>query len=278
MRASDDTNGDERSIGIFDSGVGGLTVMDSISKLLPQEHLIYFGDTARCPYGPRPVEQVRSFAFEIMEMMASQDVKMLVIACNSMTAAYEQTGHNHHLPVIGMIDPAVRAAVRATHNGRIGVLGTRSTISTGRYELALKTADPQVEVYPQICEGFVERVEMGDTFSPELFALAEQYLAPLQEAGVDTLILGCTHYPLLKGVLHSVTHGQMELISSAEEAAKDIYFELVQRGLLRRVREVGTRRFMTSGDPKQFREVGSRFLTGLNSVEQVPTPALVNEQ
>jgi glutamate racemase len=119
---------------------------------------------------------------------------------------------------------------------------------------------------------------MGDTFSPELFALAEQYLAPLQAAGVDTLILGCTHYPLLKGVLHSVTHGEMELISSADEAAKDIYSKLVEHGLLRRVRELGTRRFMTSGDPEQFREVGSRFLPGLDAVEQVPTLALVNEQ
>jgi glutamate racemase len=271
------SRGDERSIGIFDSGVGGLTVVDAITKLLPQEHLIYFGDNARCPYGPRPVDQVRGFAFEIMEMMAGYDVKMLVIACNSMTAAYEQTGHQHHLPVVGMIDPAVRAAVRASHNGRIGVLGTRSTISTGRYEAALQAASPDVAVYPQVCEGFVERVEMGDTFSPELFALAERYLAPLQEAGVDTLILGCTHYPLLKGVLHSVTGGRMELISSAEEAAKDIYAKLVERGLLRTVMELGTRRFLTSGDPRLFREVGSRFLTGLEDVEHVATPALVSE-
>jgi glutamate racemase len=123
----------------------------------------------------------------------------------------------------------------------------------------------------------VERVEMGDTFSPELFALAERYLAPLQEAGVDTLILGCTHYPLLKGVLHSVTGGRMELISSAEEAAKDIYAKLVERGLLRTVMELGTRRFLTSGDPRLFREVGSRFLTGLEDVEHVATPALVSE-
>lgn len=271
-------SGDGRAIGIFDSGVGGLTVMDSIIKLLPQEHLIYFGDTARCPYGPRPIEQVRGFAFEIMDMMAAQDVKMLVIACNSMTAAYEQSRREHHLPVIGMIDPAVRAAVRATHNGRIGVLGTRSTISSGRYEYSLKRASDDVEVFAQVCDGFVERVEMGDTFSPELFALAEQYLAPLTAAGVDTLILGCTHYPLLKGVLHSVTKGRVELISSADEAAKDIYSRLVELNLLRRVMEIGTRRFLTSGDPEDFREVGSRFLPGLERVEKAPALSLVGEQ
>lgn len=257
--------------------MGGLTVLDSITKLLPQEHLIYFGDTARCPYGPRPIEQVKNFAFEIMDMMARQDVKMLVIACNSMTAAYEQSRSDHALPVIGMIEPAVRAAVRATHNGRIGVLGTQSTISTGRYEYSLKRAADDVETFTQVCDGFVERVEMGDTFSPELFDLAEQYLRPLIDKGVDTLILGCTHYPLLKGVLHSVTEGKMELISSADEAAKDIYSRLVELGLVRRVMEVGSRRFMTSGDPASFKDVGSRFVPGLDHVEQAPALQAVGQ-
>lgn len=221
---------------------------------------------------------MRDFAFEIMQMMAAQDVKMLVIACNSMTAAYEQSRHEHRLPVIGMIEPAVRAAVRATHNGRIGVLGTLSTISTGRYEHALRRAADDVEVFPQVCEGFVERVEMGDTFSPELFDLAELYLRPLLDRGVDTLILGCTHYPLLKGVLHSVTEGRVELISSADEAAKDIYSRLVELSLLRRVMQVGSRRFLTSGDPAAFCEVGSRFIPGLQIVEQAPSFALVAEK
>jgi glutamate racemase len=265
--------GDDRAIGIFDSGVGGLTVTDSIMKLLPQENLIYFGDTARCPYGPRPIEQVQGFLTEIMAVMESQDVKMLVIACNSMTAAYEKFRPEHRVPVIGVMEPAVRAAVRATHNRRIGVLGTQATLSTGQYERFLHAAGTDLEVHTQVCGGFVERVEDGDTFSEELFALAEDYLCPLMAAEVDTLILGCTHYPLLTGVLHSVTSGEVELISSADEVAKDIYSKLVELGLLRRKREVGTRRFIVSGDPENFRQVGTRFLAGgLDNVESMPWP------
>lgn len=247
--------------------------MDSVMKLLPQENLIYFGDTARCPYGPRSIEEVRRFLSEIMQLMESQDVKMLVIACNSMTAAYEQSPLCHTLPVVGVMEPAVRAALRATHNGRIGVLGTRATISTGQYERFLHRERPEVQVHPRVCEGFVERVEEGDTFSPELFALSEKYLAPLLAAGVDTVILGCTHYPLLTGVLHSVTAGEVELISSADEVAKDIYARLVELDLLRRERVIGSRRFIVSGDAENFRAVGSRFLPGLENVESRPWPA-----
>jgi glutamate racemase len=261
----------ERPIGIFDSGVGGLTVVRAIEELLPQENLIYFGDTQRFPYGPRPVEEVKRFAFEIMDSMLEMDVKMLVIACNSMTAAAFDEARDHYgLPVIGVIEPAVRAAVRATHNRRIGVLGTKATISTGQYDRSLKGAKSNVEIHSQICEKFVEHVEAGDTFSAELFGIAEEYLAPLLASGVDTLILGCTHYPLLKGVLHSLTNGEIELISSADEVAKDVYARLVEYGLLRRAREVGTRRFLVSGDADRFKVVGSRFLAGLGSVESVP--------
>jgi glutamate racemase len=265
--------GDDRAIGIFDSGVGGLTVTDSIMKLLPQENLIYFGDTARCPYGPRSIEQVHGFLTEIMAVMESQNVKMLVIACNSMTAAYEKFRPEHRVPVIGVMEPAVRAAVRATHNRKIGVLGTQATLSTGQYERFLHAAGAGLEVHTQVCGGFVERVEDGDTFSEELFALAEDYLSPLVAAEVDTLILGCTHYPLLTGVLHSVTSGEVELISSADEVAKDIYSKLVELDLLRRKREVGSRRFIVSGDPDNFRQVGTRFLAGgLDNVESMPWP------
>lgn len=265
--------GDDRAIGIFDSGVGGLTVTDSIMKLLPQENLIYFGDTARCPYGPRSIDEVHRFLKQIMGLMQAQDVKMLVIACNSMTAAYEKFRPPHDVPVIGVMEPAVRAAVRATHNRKVGVLGTKATLSTGQYERLLGAAGNDLQVLTQVCGGFVERVEEGDTFSEELFELAEEYLSPLIGAGVDTLILGCTHYPLLTGVLHSVTHGEVELISSADEVAKDIYSKLVELGLLRRQRQVGSRRFLVSGDPDQFRTVGTRFLAGgLDNVESMPWP------
>jgi glutamate racemase len=262
--------GDDRPIGVFDSGVGGLTVVEAISRLLPQENLIYFGDTARFPYGPRSIDQVGVFGAEIMDFMASQGVKLLVIACNSMTAAWQRGAMKSALPVIGVIEPAVRKAIRTTHNRKVGVLGTKATISSGEYERCFEETRSNVEIHPQVCSEFVGHVEAGDTFSPELFGLAEEYLAPLVASGVDTLILGCTHYPLLLGVLHSVTRGEVELISSADEVAKDVYAKLVDTGLLRRSKEVGSRRFIVSGDPEQFRAVGSRFLAGLDQAESIP--------
>jgi glutamate racemase len=264
----------ERAIGVFDSGLGGLTVVRALKELLPQEHLVYFGDTARAPYGPRPLEEVRRFALEVMDLMVGEDVKMLVIGCNAMTAAaYEEARQRYAVPVVGVIEPGVRAALRATHNGKVAVLGTRATIGSGQYVRALEQRSADVEVYTQVCDGFVELVESGDTFSEELFSLAEDYLAPLVGKGVDTLVLGCTHYPMLKGVLYSVTGGEVELISSADEVAKDTYATLVERGLLRRVRELGTCRFIVSGDAGHFRRVGSRFLPGIRAVEQRPWPA-----
>jgi glutamate racemase len=256
-------------VGIFDSGLGGLTVVRAVQELLPQENIVYFGDTARAPYGPRPIDEVRGFALEIMDLMVGEDVKMLVIACNAMTAAaYDEATRRYDIPVIGVIEPGVRAAVRATHNGKVGVLGTQATIGSGQYVKALEARGPQVEVHTQVCSGFVELVEAGDTFSEELFGLAEDYLAPLVSKGVDTLVLGCTHYPMLKGVLYSVTSGEVELISSADEVAKDTYATLVERGLLRRVRTLGASRFLVSGDAEHFRSVGSRFLPGIRQVEQ----------
>jgi glutamate racemase len=264
----------ERPVGVFDSGLGGLTVVRAVQELLPQEHLVYFGDTARAPYGPRPIEEVRRFALEVMDVMVGENVKALVIACNAMTAAaYEEARGRYEVPVIGVIEPGVRAAVRATHNRKVGILGTQATIGSGQYVRALEARSPDIEVYAQVCSRFVELVETGDTFSEELFGLAEDYVAPLVDKGVDTLVLGCTHYPMLKGVLYSVTGGEVELISSADEVAKDTYATLVQRGLLRRVRELGTSRFIVSGDAEHFRHVGSRFLPGIREVEQRPWPA-----
>jgi glutamate racemase len=263
----------DRPIGVFDSGVGGLTVVRALEELLPQENLLYFGDTARAPYGPRSVQEVQRFAFEIMDFMAHRDVKMLVIACNAMTAAaYEEARAHYDVPVIGVIDPAVRTAVRATHNRRVGVLATPVTIGSGAYQRALAVTDRAVEIFCQPCPAFVERVEAGDTFSEELIELAEGYLEPLLAADVDTLILGCTHYPLLKGVLHWVTKGDVELVSSAEAVARDVYARLVAEDLLRRVKELGNRRFLVSGDPEQFRAVGSRFLPELHEVGAVAWP------
>lgn len=264
----------ERPIGVFDSGVGGLTVVRSLEELLPQEHLIYFGDTARSPYGPRPIEEIRHFAFQIMDFMLQLDVKMLVIACNAMTAAaFEEARDRYSVPVIGVIEPGVRAGIRSTRNRKVGVLGTKATIESGAYQRALERTRSNVEIHPRICPKFVEKVEAGDTFSEELISMAEKYVSPLVASEVDTLILGCTHYPLLRGVLHWVTNGEVVLISSAEEVAKDIYAKLVERGLLRRVKEVGSRRFIVSGDAEHFRMVGSRFLPGIDRVDTHPWPA-----
>lgn len=263
----------DRPIAVFDSGVGGLTVVRTITELLPQEHLVYFGDTARWPYGPRPVEEVRRFAFEVMDRMVDEGVKMLVIACNAMTAAaYEAAKERYDLPVLGVIEPGVRAGVRATRNSKVGVIGTEATITAGTYQQALEAAGG-VEIHTQVCPIFVERAESGDTFSQELISTAEGYLRPMLDAGVDTLILGCTHYPLLKGVLHWVTKGEVVLISSADEVAKDVYSALVERDLLRRVMEVGARRYLSSGDPESFRRVASLFLPGIQSVEHRPWAA-----
>lgn len=263
--------GSEGPIAVFDSGIGGLTVFRAISELLPQEDLIYFGDTARFPYGPRPVDEVRGFAHQIMDRMVSEGTKMLVIACNSMTSAvYPDARDSYDVPVVGVVRPGVRAGATATRNGKVGVIGTESTISSGTYQRALSEADASLEIHTQICPVFVEKVESGDTFSEELVDIAEEYLREMMEAGVDTLILGCTHYPLLKGVLHWVTKGEVVLISSADEVAKDVYASLVETRLLRRSGKVGERRYEVSGDPNHFLEVASLFMPGITEVGYRP--------
>jgi len=251
---------DPRSIGIFDSGVGGLTVVRAVLDLLPREPVVYFGDTARFPYGPRSLEEIRTFAREIASYLIDRDVKLLVVACNSVqVAAIEDLTERVPVPVIGVIDPGVRAALRATRNRRVGVIGTEATISSGAYQRAVASEDGGVELVAAACPAFVPFVERGDTTSDELGAHARGYLAPLRRARVDTLILGCTHYPLLAGLLQEVMGPDAVLISSAEETAKDVY------ATLRRERRLAdgappSHEFLCSGDPISFRELASRFL------------------
>jgi glutamate racemase len=245
---------------VFDSGVGGLTVARSILDLLPGEPLLYVGDTARFPYGPRPLDDIRSFALEIASYLVERGVKMLVVACNSIeVAAIQQVTEAAGTPVFGVIDPGVRAALRATHNGVVGLIGTEATVASGAYDRALDRTAAKVRLVSQPCPRFVEFVERGDTASPELFDLAREYLAPLQAEGVDTLILGCTHYPMLSGLLTEVVGHDVVLISSAEETAKDVYTALVEGGLRA---EGGSQvhEFVCTGDPTRFREVAARFL------------------
>jgi len=223
---------DDAPIGIFDSGVGGLTVARAISQLLPRESLVYIGDTARSPYGPKPIADVRRYSLEILDTLVEQGVKMLVIACNTASAAVLRDARERYdVPVVEVIGPAVRTALATTRNSRIGVIGTTGTIGSGAYQDMLEV-NPNVTVFAQACPRFVDFVEAGVTGSPEVLRVAEDYLAPLRHAGVDTLVLGCTHYPFLEGAISYVMGEGVSLVSSDTETAKDVYRQLVSRDLL----------------------------------------------
>ena len=224
-------------IGIFDSGVGGLTVARAILDQLPNESVLYIGDTLNSPYGPKPLAEVRAHALAVMDDLVEAGVKMLVIACNTASAAVlrdarERYTVGHGMPVVEVILPAARRAVAASRTGKVGVIGTRATIESRAYEDAFAVA-PGLEVTARACPRFVEFVEAGVTSGPEVLAVAHEYLDPIREAGVDTLVLGCTHYPLLTAVISYVMGEDVTLVSSAEETAKDVYRTLVAHGLER---------------------------------------------
>jgi glutamate racemase len=252
---------DPRPVGVFDSGVGGLTVARAIADLLPGEPILYVGDNGRFPYGPRPLEEIRTFALEIAGYLVERDVKMLVVACNSIeVAAIEDLARAHGVPVVGVIDPGVRAAVRATRNHRIGLIGTEATVASGAYERAIAATGADVELRSAACPVFVEHVEAGDTSSEALLEAARGYLLPLEAEGIDTLILGCTHYPMLSGLIQFVMGRDVVLVSSAEETAKDVYGTLRASSLLRLEGGEPQHEFLTTGDPVGFRRVAHHFL------------------
>jgi glutamate racemase len=252
---------DARPIGVFDSGVGGLTVARAILELLPHEPLIYVGDTARFPYGPKSVEEIRRYALEIAEYLAHRDVKMLVVACNSVeVSAIGDIAARAGIPVIGVIDPGARAAVRATRNGVIGLIGTEATVRSGAYERAVAATGATVELHARACPAFVDFVERGDTTSEPLRDAARGYLEPLRERGIDTLILGCTHYPLLSGLLQMELGSGVVQVSSAEETAKDVYEALLRDGLQREDTVAPRHEFLSTGDPGSFGRVAQIFL------------------
>ncbi|KHL08376.1 glutamate racemase [Mumia flava] len=248
-------------IGIFDSGFGGLTVARAVIDQLPDERVLYLGDTARQPYGPKPIGEVREYALECLDHLVAQGVKALVIACNSASAAVlRDARERYEVPVVEVIVPATRRAVAATRNGHVGVICTRATKASMAYDDAF-AANPAVDLVVQACPRFVEFVERGITSGPELLDVARSYLQPLQAAGVDTLVLGCTHYPLLTGVISYVMGDDVTLVSSAEETAKDVYALLVKHGLERDLRAPHPgHRFLTTGQPEEFRTLGQRFL------------------
>jgi glutamate racemase len=249
----------DAAIGIFDSGFGGLTVARSVIDQLPHESVHYLGDTARQPYGPKPIGEVREYALECLDHLYSEGVKALVIACNSASAAMLRDARERYdVPVVEVIYPATRRAVAATRTGRIGVICTEATAESMAYDDAFAAA-PQVQLTTQACPSFVDFVEAGVTGGPELLAAAHAYLDPLSEAGVDTLILGCTHYPLLTGVISYVIGEEVSLVSSAEECAKDLYRVLATAGVMRTAGDP-TYTFVTTGAPEEFERVGRRFL------------------
>jgi glutamate racemase len=245
---------------MFDSGVGGLTVARAVLDQLPHESLHYIGDTANGPYGPLPIAEVRRHALAVMDSLVASGVKLLVIACNSASAAcLADARERYDIPVVEVIRPAVRRAVAATRNGRVGVIGTIATITSGAYQDAFAAA-PQLELHTAACPLFAEFVERGVTGGRQLLGMAEAYLSPLSAAGIDTLVLGCTHYPMLTGLLSVVLGEQVTLVSSAEETAKDVYRTLLEHDLLAADDQSPVHRFEATGSAEPFASLAHRFL------------------
>ena len=251
-------------IGIFDSGVGGLTVARAIIDQLPGESITYVGDTANSPYGPKSSPEVRELALAVMDKLVDEGVKLLVIACNSASAAVLRDARERYtvgrgIPVVEVIQPAVRRAVASTRNHKIGVIGTNATVTSRAYDDAFAAA-VNLEIVSQACPKFVEFVERGVTSGPAIMAAAEEYLEPLKNAGVDTLVLGCTHYPLLTGVISYVMGDSVTLVSSAEETAKDVYRTLVAHNLEHSPNSAPVYRVRATGDAAAFEKMARRFL------------------
>src|SRR3954471_18033898 len=249
---------------MFDSGFGGLTVARALIDLLPAEDVVYVGDTGRYPYGPRPLDEVRQFARQITGFLVEEHgVKMVVVACNTASAAaLDLLRFEHDLPIVGVIDPGVRAALKVTTNGRVGVIGTVGTIASGAYQRAAQSHRAPGELFCAACPGFVEFVERGEVGSEQVHVLAERLLAPVKDAGVVTLLLGCTHYPFLARTIADVMGREVVLVSSADETAFEVQSIFEETGLGRRsgAGDKGEHRFLSSGDVESFRQLGRRLL------------------
>jgi glutamate racemase len=250
----------EAAIGIFDSGIGGLTVLQQISRLLPREHLVYLGDTARFPYGTKSPEVVTQYACENTEFLVERDLKMLVVACNTASAvALEVLRERYHLPVVGVIEPGAQEAVRRSKNRRVGVIGTEATIASGAYTRALRALDPTIEVYTRACPLLVPLVEEGWVENGIARSTVALYLNSIKLSGIDVLVLGCTHYPLLKKSIAEFLGERVLLVDSAEETARVVRSTLVRDGLARSKGNGGASFFVTDA-PDRFIKVGVRFL------------------
>lgn len=252
----------DRPIGMFDSGFGGLTVARAVIDLLPAEDLVYIGDTGRYPYGSKPLADVREFALELAHSLVDDfDAKAIIVACNTATAAgLDDLRREVDVPIIDVIEPGARSLVRATRSGRVGVIGTVGTVSSGAYVDAVARTGAPVELASAACPGFVEFVERGQTTGDEVTVLAERLLAPMRDADVDTLLLGCTHYPFLARTINDVMGPAVTLVSSADETAFSARTRLAELGVLRTGAGTGQHRFLSSGDIDRFRELGGRLL------------------
>ena len=260
-------------IGVFDSGVGGLTVARAIRDSLPHESIIYIGDTAHSPYGTKAIADVRTYALDVLDTLVAQGVKMLVIACNTASAAMLRDARERYdVPVVEVIQPAVRGALAATRNHRVGVIGTTATIASRAYDDAFAAA-PHIELFTEEAPRFVEFVEAGQTSGEDVLRVARQYLRPLIEAEVDTLVLGCTHYPFLRGAIAYVMGDSVRLVSSDNETAKDVYRELVENSLDRVEPTPPTYRYEATGqDSAEFMRLARLFLgPQVETVDFTPT-------
>lgn len=284
---------DNRPIGVFDSGYGGLTVARALQKRLPEESILYFGDSARCPYGPRDQTEVDGFVQQICTWLVGRDVKMIVIACNTATAAgLAHAQENFSVPVVGVVEPGARAAAHTTLNRRVGVIATKGTVDSNAYSDAIRHIDAGITVFSTATPRFVEIAEMGLKLSdgpiedymadttkvyirPEFEDIARQYLEPLRRCDIDTLVLGCTHFPLLKALIGGVVGRDVTLISSAQEAAHDVAHILSRRGALASEDHEPSYDFYTTGeDVEEFRSFGARvFRTDIDRVGRVAFPS-----
>lgn len=262
-----------KAIGIFDSGIGGLTVLKEIIQKLPQEDTVYLGDTARVPYGTKSPETVTRYSFENTAFLLKQEIKLLVVACNTSSAiSLHEIKKTVPIPVIGVLEPGARAAVKATKSKRVGVIGTEATIGSGAYPDAIKRLDSRIEVFSTPCPLFVPLVEEGWMDNEITLMVAERYLGPLKKERIDTLLLGCTHYPLLKGILKDVMGDGVSLIDSAQETAIEVERILSQKGFLRKISGEGKHGYFVTDAPGRFASLGERFLGfRIDRVEKIDT-------
>jgi glutamate racemase len=252
---------DRRPIGVFDSGMGGLTVLHECLVTMPHEDFLYLGDGARLPYGPRPLDEVRRFALEIAGYLEAQNVKLIVVACNSATsAALPDLQERISVPVVGVITPEAHAAVQATRNRRIGLMATEATVAAGRYAELVHTLDAGVRFFPMACPRLVPLIESEQPFGAETTAAVREYAQPLKDAAIDTVILGCTHYPLIRPIFQRVFGRDVTLVFSADETAREVAETLTRKGIENDPAREGTYRFLTTGDMEHFRALGERFL------------------